>query len=70
MPKEHLCVTVELKGQKQEVNLPLGSDYEQLVNELKLNPEEVLVFVNNAAVPFDAPVLPGIVRVLKVVSGG
>jgi sulfur carrier protein ThiS len=70
MPKEHLCVTVELKGQKQEVKLPLGSDYEQLVNELKLNPEEVLVFVNNAAVPFDAPVQPGVVRVLKVVSGG
>jgi sulfur carrier protein ThiS len=70
MPKEHLCVTVELKGQKQEVKLPLDSDYEQLVNELKLNPEEVLVFVNNAAVPFDAPVQPGVVRVLKVVSGG
>jgi sulfur carrier protein ThiS len=70
MPKEHLCVTVELKGQAQEVNLPLGSDYERLLSELKLNSEEVLVFVENEAVPFDAPVQPGIVRVLKVVSGG
>ena len=70
MPKEHLCVTVELKGQKQEVNLPWGSDYERLLHELKLNPEEVLIFVENAAVPFDAHVRPGIVRVLKVVSGG
>jgi sulfur carrier protein ThiS len=70
MPKEHLCVTVELKGQEKEVNLPLGSDYERLLSELKLNPEEVLVFVENEAVPFDAPVQPGIVRVLKVVSGG
>ena len=70
MPKEHLCVTVELKGQEQEVNLPLGSDYERLLSELNLNPEEVLVFVENEAVPFDAPVQPGIVRVLKVVSGG
>jgi len=70
MSKEHLCVTVELKGQKQEVNLPLGSDYERLLNELKLNSEEVLIFVENEAVPFDAPVQPGIVRVLKVVSGG
>ncbi|MGZ4863198.1 MAG: MoaD/ThiS family protein [Halobacteriota archaeon] len=70
MPKEHLCVTVELKEQKREVNLPFGSDYERLLTELKLNPEEVLVFVDNAAVPFDAPVKPGIVRVIKVVSGG
>jgi len=70
MPKECLCVTVELKGQEQNVNLPLGSDYERLLNELKLNPEEVLVFVDNEAVPFDAPVQPGTVRVLKVVSGG
>jgi sulfur carrier protein ThiS len=52
------------------VNLPLGSDYERLLNELKLNPEEVLVFVDNAAVPFDAPVQSGIIRVIKVVSGG
>jgi sulfur carrier protein ThiS len=70
MPKEHLCVTVELKGQEQELNLPLGSDYEGLLSKLKLNPEEVLVFVEDEAVPFDAPVQPGIVRVLKVVSGG
>jgi len=70
MPKEHLCVTVELKGQEQKVNLPLGSDYERLLSELKLNPEEVLVFVDNEAVPFDVPVQPGTVRVLKVVSGG
>jgi sulfur carrier protein ThiS len=70
MPKGGLCVTVELKGKEQEVNLPLGSDYEQLLGKLKLNPEEVLVFVDNEAVPFDTPVQPGIVRVLKVVSGG
>jgi sulfur carrier protein ThiS len=70
MPKEHLCVTVELKGQEHEVNLPLGSDYERLLSELDLNPEEVLVFVENESVPFDAPLQPGIVRVLKVVSGG
>ena len=70
MPKEHLCVTVELKGQKKKVILPLASDYERLLRELKLNPEEVLIFVDNEAVPFDAPVKSEIVRVLKVVSGG
>jgi sulfur carrier protein ThiS len=70
MPKGDLCVTVELKGKEQEVNLPFGSDYEQLLYKLKLNPEEVLVFVDNEAVPFDARMQPGFVRVLKVVSGG
>jgi sulfur carrier protein ThiS len=70
MQKEHLCVTVELKGQEYVVNLPAGSDYERLLSELKLNPEEVLVFVEDEAVPFDELVQPGTVRVLKIVSGG
>ncbi|MGZ7188619.1 MAG: MoaD/ThiS family protein [Halobacteriota archaeon] len=70
MPKEHVCVTVELKGQKHVVNVPADSDYEQLLRGLKLNPEEVLVFVENESVPFDEHVRPGTVRVLKVVSGG
>ncbi len=52
------------------VNIPAGANYEQLLLELKLNPEEVLIFVDNEPVPFDAPVRPGTVRVLKVVSGG
>ena len=70
MSEEHLCISVELKGQKRVVNLPTGSNYEQLLSELKLNPEEVLVFVENESVPFDEPVRPGTARVLKVVSGG
>jgi sulfur carrier protein ThiS len=70
MQKEHVCVIVELKGQEYEVNLPVGSDYERLLSELKLNPEEVLVFVDDEAVPFDELVRPVTVRVLKIVSGG
>ncbi len=70
MPKEHLSVTVELKRQKRVVNLPADSNYEQLLSELKLNPEEVLIFVENESVPFDEYVRPGTARVLKVVSGG
>jgi len=70
MPKKHLCITVELKGQKRVVNLPAESNYEQLLSELKLNPEEVLVFVKNESVPFDEQVRSGTTRVLKVVSGG
>ena len=70
MSKEPLCVTVELKGEKQQVNLPVGSDYNRLLEELQVNPEEVLIFVDNVPVPFDAVVESTSVRVLKVVSGG
>jgi sulfur carrier protein ThiS len=64
------CVTVRLNGRENVVNIPAGANYEQLLLELKLNPEEVLIFVENEPVPFDAPVRAGTVRVLKVVSGG
>ena len=70
MQKEHLCVTVDLKGQKHVVTLPANSNYEQLLSELSVNPEEVLVFVENESVPLDEHVRPGNARVLKVVSGG
>jgi sulfur carrier protein ThiS len=70
MPIKDPCVTVRLNGRENVVNIPAGANYEQLLLELKLNPEEVLIFVDNEPVPFDAPVRPGTVRVLKVVSGG
>jgi sulfur carrier protein ThiS len=70
MPKKDPCVTVSLNGQENVVNIPPGSSYQQLLLELKLNPEEVLIFVDNEPVPFDEQVRPGTVRVLKVVSGG
>jgi len=70
MQKKSVCVTVRLNGQDTVVNIPTGANYEQLLLELKLNPEEVLIFVGNAPVPFDEPVRPRTVRVLKVVSGG
>ena len=70
MPENDPCVTVCLNGQENVVNIPAGTNYEQLLLELKLNPEEVLIFVDNEPVPFDEQVRPGTVRVLKVVSGG
>ena len=70
MPTKDPCVTVCLNGRENVFNIPAGANYEQLFLELKLNPEEVLIFVDNEPVPFDALVLPGTVRVLKVVSGG
>jgi len=70
MPKNDPCVTICLNGQENVVNIPAGANYEQLLLELKLNPEEVLIFVDNEPVPFDEQVRPGTMRVLKVVSGG
>ena len=70
MPKKDPCVIVSLNGQENVVKIPSGATYEQLLLELKLNPEEVLIFVDNEPVPFDEQVRPGAVRVLKVVSGG
>ena len=70
MPTKDPCVTVCLNGQENVVNIAAGANYEQLLLELKLNPEEVLIFVDNEPVPFDEQVRPGTVRVLKVVSGG
>jgi sulfur carrier protein ThiS len=70
MPTKDPCVTVRLNGRENVVKIPAGANYEQLLLELKLNPEEVLIFVDNEPVPFDAPVRPGTVRMLKVVSGG
>jgi sulfur carrier protein ThiS len=70
MPKNDHCITVNLNGEEYVVKLPVGATYEQLLHELKLNPEEVLIFVDNEPMPFDEQVRPGTVRVLKVVSGG
>jgi len=65
MPTKDPCVTVRLNGRENVVNIPAGANYEQLLLELKLNPEEVLIFVDNEPVPFDAPVQPGTVRRAK-----
>ncbi|HYB59231.1 MAG TPA: MoaD/ThiS family protein [Candidatus Acidoferrales bacterium] len=70
MPKETLCVTVEFNGESQTVYLPTNSDYEGLLGQLNLNPEKFLVFADGNSIPLDEQVRPGIVRLLKVVSGG
>lgn len=70
MPKETLCVIVEFNGESQTVYLPANSDYEGLLGQLNLNPEEFLVFVGERSVPLDEQVRAGTARLLKVVSGG
>jgi sulfur carrier protein ThiS len=70
MPKEELCVTVEFNGKFRAVYLPANSNYDGLLGQLNLNPEEFLVFVEGNSVPLDEQVKPGTIRLLKVVSGG
>ncbi len=70
MQKSELDVVVQFKKETRKITVVGGSDYEQLVRELMLNPEEVLVFVNGISVPSDEHVKPGKVRIVKIVSGG
>ncbi|MGZ4914173.1 MAG: MoaD/ThiS family protein [Halobacteriota archaeon] len=70
MQKSELDVLVQFKEETRRITVDEGSNYEQLVRELMLNPEEVLVFVNGVSVPSDEHVKPGEVRIVKIVSGG
>jgi sulfur carrier protein ThiS len=70
MPKEELCVIVEFNEESRTVYLPANSDYEGLLGQLDLNPEEFLVFVGGHSMPLDEQVIPGTIHLLKVVSGG
>ncbi len=65
-----MSVSVTIKGQKCELNIPEGSSYEQLLLEMEINPEEALVFVNGLPAPLDESVNVGEVNILKIVSGG
>lgn len=70
---EVLQLTVKLHaGRKTEnqVELPEGSSYFDLLRELKVNPETVVIFKNGVPVAFDSPVESGTVDVMRVVSGG
>jgi sulfur carrier protein len=55
---------------EKEIDLRDGSNYYDLLAELKLNPETVVVFRDGVPVSFDAAVAAGAIDVLRVVSGG
>jgi sulfur carrier protein len=55
---------------RQEVELPEGSSYFDLLRDLKINPETVVVFRNGVPVAFDSAVEGGTIDVMRVVSGG
>lgn len=54
----------------REVEITEGSTYFDLLCELKVNPETVVIFNDGVPVAFDALVVPGEIRVMRVVSGG
>jgi sulfur carrier protein ThiS len=65
-----ISVTVAIKGQECELSIPEGSNYEQLLLEMEINPEETLIFSDGLPVPLDENVKVGKVNILKIVSGG
>lgn len=65
-----ISVIVTIKGQEHELTIQEGSNYEQLLLEMNVHPEEALVFVDGIPVPLDENVRIGKVDVLKIVSGG
>ncbi|MDD1721640.1 MAG: MoaD/ThiS family protein [Euryarchaeota archaeon] len=70
MQKSELDVLVQFKEKTHRITVDEGSNYEQLVRALMLNPEEVLIFVDGISTPSDEQVKPGKVRIVKIVSGG
>jgi len=54
----------------QNVELPDGSTYFDLLSFLKINPETVVIFKDGIPVAFDAMVEGKKVDIMRVVSGG
>lgn len=55
---------------EQNIEIPPGSTYENLLESLHINPEIVLVFRNGTPVPLDEEVSQDNVEILRVVTGG
>ncbi len=70
MQTSEFDVSVQLKDKTKKVTVEVGSNYEQLVQQLMLNLEEILIFADGVSVPSDEHVKPGKVRLVKIVSGG
>jgi len=55
---------------EQNLEVPLSSTYEELLQALHINPEIVLVFRSGNPVPLDEEVTPDNIEILRVVTGG
>lgn len=55
---------------EQNLEVPLSSTYEEILQSLHINPEVVLVFRSGNPVPLDEKVTPDNIEILRVVTGG
>ena len=58
------------EARSEEVNVPDGATYYDLLDLLKINPETVVVFKKGIPIAYDAPVDDIALEILRVVSGG
>lgn len=54
----------------QEIEIPEGSTYEELLKDLEINSEAVIILNEGQAVPLDGTVIPGSIKILNVALGG
>ena len=67
----NLLVTHDRNKEETSMTLPNGSDGFKLLEELSLNPDEVILLRDDAPIPLDDPLHDGdALRILVVVSGG
>ena len=55
---------------EQSLEVDHGSTYGDVLGQLELNPETVIVMVDDTPVPVDEVVSAGYLEVLRIVSGG
>jgi sulfur carrier protein len=64
-------VTVRVvAGETQDLDLPEGATYGDLIRAVGFNEHEATVLVDDRPVPEDAPVTADRVKVLRLVQGG
>jgi thiamine biosynthesis protein ThiS len=69
-PSITVCIIIERTGKKRKVEV-CGSTVEDLLSQLKLNPEEIITVRNNTVVlPDETLKKNDTIRILSVISGG
>jgi len=55
---------------EKEIEVEAGRTYSDILEEIGINPETVVVVKDTEPIPIDSPVDDGVVKVLRVISGG
>ncbi len=55
---------------EKEVEVEAGKTYSDVLEEIGINPETVVVVKDTQPIPIDSHVDDGVVKVLRVISGG